>query len=151
VINLLDEEEYVRWQEEKETQDKAAAYGLFRSYLETVGVKNDPTGSGIVMVPEREGSGRNPKFGDRVLIHYMMVSFGGAELANTYKSGQPYDFTLGSSDVVYGLNEALLRMKKGGKARIYIPYYLAYGKDGVAGYVGPYTHLVMDVELLDIM
>jgi|GEM_PF-1040774 len=151
VFNLLDNDEYIDWQDEKEFQDKAAAYSLFQSYLETAGITSDPVGSGIIMEHEREGKGRNPKFGDGVLIHYMMLTFGGTELANTYTAGNPYYFTLGGKEVVYGLNEGLLRMKKGGKCRIYIPYYLGYGKEGVPGYVGPYTHLIIDVELLDIL
>lgn len=150
VIDLMNEEEYDQWLQTKETQDKAAAYQLFRDYLNTAGVTEEPVGSGIVMVNEREGKGAYPQFGNTALIHYMMITFGGRELANTYTSNQPYEFTIGSNEVVYGLNEAMLKMKKGGKSRIYIPYYLAYGKDGVPGIVEPYTHLVLDVELLDV-
>lgn len=150
ITNLMNDAEYTRWLDEQEMMDKAAAYSFFQSYLEAVGVTSTPVGSGIVMDVKKEGTGKNPIFGQYVLVNYIMMTFSGQEIANTYTDQHPVSFVLGNSDVIYGMNEAILRMKKGGSARVYIPYYLAYGKNGIPGKTEPYAHIVADVELLDI-
>ena len=42
-------------------------------------------------------------------------------------------------------------MPVGSKWRLHIPYQLAYGERGAGGAIGPYSALVFDVELLDIL
>ncbi len=42
-------------------------------------------------------------------------------------------------------------MPVGAKYRLYIPYNLAYGERGSQGAIPPYSALVFDVELLDIL
>jgi FKBP-type peptidyl-prolyl cis-trans isomerase len=38
---------------------------------------------------------------------------------------------------------------KGGKAKLIIPYYQAYGKQGRPGAIPPFSDLVFDIELMD--
>ena len=39
---------------------------------------------------------------------------------------------------------------KGGKAKLIIPYYQAYGKNGRPGAIPPYSDLVFDIEVVDL-
>lgn len=151
VYSLLDSNEYVRWQEEKEVQDKAMARQIFDAYLRTAGITQTADNNGIIRIVEREGKGTSPQYGDTVDVHYICLTMSGAELTNTYMQGNPYRFVLGSHDVVEGFNLSLIKMKKGEKSRLVIPYYLAYGAEGYDNIVPPYTHLIMDVELMDII
>jgi FKBP-type peptidyl-prolyl cis-trans isomerase FklB len=47
--------------------------------------------------------------------------------------------------------EALQLMPKGSKWRLYVPQELAYGSAGSGGKIAPFSALVFDVELLDIL
>lgn len=39
---------------------------------------------------------------------------------------------------------------KGGKAKLIIPYYAAYGAQGRPGAIPPYSDLVFDIEIMDL-
>ncbi|MBO6006275.1 MAG: FKBP-type peptidyl-prolyl cis-trans isomerase [Paludibacteraceae bacterium] len=57
------------------------------------------------------------------------------------------------SNMIDGCKQAIKRMKVGSKWRLWIPYYLAYGSDGVNDgtvKVDPYTALIYDIELIGV-
>jgi FKBP-type peptidyl-prolyl cis-trans isomerase len=43
-----------------------------------------------------------------------------------------------------------MKMKKGELAKVYLPYFLAFGETGAPPKVPPYANLIMEIELLDI-
>lgn len=149
VIGLLDSSEYDYFLAKKEVQDKVLAQQMFQAYLRTANIVEEADANGIIKTIEKKGTGSSPKFGQEVSIHYICLTMSGKELENTYLKNEPYTFTLGSEGAIQGLNLALIYMKKGEKSRLVIPYYLAYGVEGLPGQVEPYTHLLMDVELLN--
>ncbi len=51
------------------------------------------------------------------------------------------------SSLISGMKEVISRMRIGSKARVWIPYGSAYGKDGNET-IDPYTALIFDIELL---
>jgi len=53
--------------------------------------------------------------------------------------------------VIRGWTEGLMLMSEGSTYRLYIPSNLAYGKDGIQGIIPPYSTLIFDVELLEIL
>jgi FKBP-type peptidyl-prolyl cis-trans isomerase len=53
--------------------------------------------------------------------------------------------------VIPGWTEGIMLMSPGSKYRIYIPSNLAYGKNGIQGFIPPYSTLIFTVELLEIM
>ncbi|WP_299368676.1 peptidylprolyl isomerase [Winogradskyella sp.] len=59
----------------------------------------------------------------------------------------PYNET---ATLVAGFREAMLNMKIGDKARVFIPYYLGYGDAGRAPLIPARTNLVFDIELVSI-
>lgn len=59
----------------------------------------------------------------------------------------PYNET---ASLVAGFREAMLKMKIGDKARVYIPSHLGYGESGRAPLIPPNTNLVFDIELVSI-
>jgi hypothetical protein len=148
VLELLDSAEYDRWLEEKEIENKIMARQMFDSYLEVSGITTPPDNNGIIRVVEKEGRGKSPIFGQLVTINYICLSMSGQEIRNTYMEGNPEVYRLGDTKMVDGLNLALIKMQKGEKSRLIIPYYLGYKEEGAAN-VPPYTHLIMEVELID--
>ncbi|MCX7744562.1 MAG: FKBP-type peptidyl-prolyl cis-trans isomerase [Flavobacteriales bacterium] len=149
IDQLMDNDLYVTWLDEKENHERAYAYKQFQDYLRLNNIEGEPVGSGIYMITEIPGKGKSPKYGSEVTIHLMGITFSGQEITNTYPSGQPWTFVLGSGAVPQGLDEGISRMHKGEKCRIIVPYYLAYGKEGMPPLIPPYTHMVYVVELLN--
>ena len=50
--------------------------------------------------------------------------------------------------IIKGLEEALRLMNKGSKAKVLIPFYLAY-EDKEYAPVPPYSNLIFEIELID--
>lgn len=148
VLRLLDSSQYDIYVEEQEIQNKVLARQTFDAYIKVAGITQEPDNNGIIKIVEKEGYGKSPTFGQTVTLHMVCLTMTGQEIANTYMQGAPDEFVLGDSQMIDGLNFSLIKMKKGEKSRLIIPYYLAYKEQGAPG-VPPYAHLIMDVELLD--
>lgn len=105
------------------------------------------TKSGLQYEILEEGKGPKPKATDVVKVHYKGVLTNGEEFDSSYKRKEPAEFPL--NGVIRGWTEGLQLMKKGGKAKFYIPSDLAYGPMGRPG-IPPNSVLIFDIELLDI-
>ena len=110
------------------------------------GVKT--TSSGLQYKITKEGTGKNPKATDTVVVHYKGTTIDGKEFDSSYKRGEPTEFPLNA--VIKGWTEGLMYVSEGGKATLYIPSELAYGKRGAGGAIGPDETLIFEVELVKI-
>jgi len=107
------------------------------------------TESGLQYEVLTAGSGKTPTRNDRVRTHYHGTLIDGTVFDSSYNRGQPAEFPV--SGVIAGWTEALQLMQEGAKYRLYIPHNLAYGERGAGGAIKPYSALVFDVELLDVL
>lgn len=96
-----------------------------------------------------EGNGKKPTEKDRVRCHYEGTLIDGTVFDSSYKRGEPAVF--GVTQVIQGWVEALQLMTEGSKWRLYIPYELAYGEQGAGGAIPPYSALIFDVELIEVV
>lgn len=106
------------------------------------------TDSGLVVLDLEEGSGASPTAADTVEVHYEGTLVDGTVFDSSYARGQPISFPLGG--VISGWTEGLQLMKTGGKAKLTIPYNLAYGERGSPPAIPPMATLIFTVELLEI-
>jgi len=113
---------------------------------EKEGVKT--TDSGLQYIILEEGEGEAPSAGDTVKVHYKGTLLDGTVFDSSYDRGQPATFPL--NGVIKGWTEGLQLIKKGGKAKLFIPSDLAYGPRGAGKDIGPDATLIFEVELLDI-
>lgn len=60
------------------------------------------------------------------------------------------DPTLGNP-VIPGWKDGLTMLKKGAKAKLYVPSTLAYGKQGAGADIAPNSVLMFDIEVLDVL
>ncbi|AGP87062.1 FKBP-type peptidyl-prolyl cis-trans isomerase [Alteromonas mediterranea] len=107
------------------------------------------TESGLQYEVVTEGDGETPDASSTVRVHYHGTLIDGTTFDSSYERGQPAEFPVGG--VIKGWTEALQLMKAGSKYRLYVPHDLAYGEQGAGAAIAPYSTLVFDVELLDVL
>ena len=71
--------------------------------------------------------------------------------SSSYERKEPIKVQCGSKFDVPGIVEAIGTLKKGAKARVVIPSKMAYGEKGRGTTILPYTTLIYDVEILDVV
>lgn len=150
VVNIMSEDEYYQKLEQAQETSKNNAYTEFDSYLRKNNITADAIGTGTIKVTMVEGSGQDAYYGDVVSIHMIQKTLSGTEIENSRKAGSPFEYEIGSANGLKGLDEALVKMKKGEKAMVYLPYFLAFGEAGMPPKVAPYSNIMMEVEVLDI-
>jgi FKBP-type peptidyl-prolyl cis-trans isomerase len=122
-----------------------------KTYMEQVAKEKgaQKAGSGLVLVPLKEGKGAQPKETDTVKVHYKGTLVDGKEFDSSYKRNQPAEFQL--NGVIKCWTEGLQKMKVGGKAKLVCPSSIAYGDQGRPPVIPPKATLVFEVELLEIV
>mgnify|MGYP000944877274 CR=1 FL=1 len=107
--------------------------------------------SGLVYIIEKEGEGDAIEQGKLVSLHYAgTFRKDGAKFDSSYDRGQPMDFQYQLQRMIPGFEEGIGMLKKGGKAKLIIPYYQAYGPGGRPGAIPPYADLVFDIEIVNV-
>ena len=107
------------------------------------------TESGLQYEVVAKGDGEKPVPASTVRVHYHGTLIDGTTFDSSYERGQPAEFPVGG--VIKGWTEALQLMEVGAKYRLYVPHELAYGEQGAGAAITPYSTLIFDVELLDIL
>jgi FKBP-type peptidyl-prolyl cis-trans isomerase FklB len=107
------------------------------------------TESGLQFEIINKADGDTPTAASTVRVHYHGTLMDGTVFDSSYDRGEPAEFPVGG--VIKGWTEVLQLMSVGEKRRIYVPHDLAYGEQGAGAAIGPYSTLIFDVELLDIV
>lgn len=151
-----DAEEYFRTKQQLNKEAKQEKlYGANREagrkFLEE-NAKNDSVvtlPSGLQYQVLVKGEGEVPQATDRVKVNYEGRLIDGTVFdASARHGGEPAEFT--PQQVIAGWTEALTMMPVGSKWRLFIPSDLAYG-DRDQGQIKPYSTLIFDVELVEIV
>lgn len=104
---------------------------------------------GLVYIPLEKGNDDYPQIGDKVAFHYVGYFLDGTVFDSSYDRSYPLIVTLGDDQIIKGLESALLKMDKGAKSKVVLPFYLAYD-DMENASVPPFSNLIFELELLDI-
>jgi FKBP-type peptidyl-prolyl cis-trans isomerase FklB len=107
------------------------------------------TASGLQYEVITQGTGAIPTATSKVKTHYHGTLIDGTVFDSSVNRGQPIDFPV--NGVIAGWTEALQLMPVGSKWRLYIPHNLAYGERGAGASIAPFSALIFDVELIDIV
>ncbi len=105
--------------------------------------------SGLQYQVIKEGNGKKPKATDKVKCHYEGMLVDGTLFDSSIQRGEPATFPL--NQVIAGWTEGLQLMHEGAKYRFFIPYQLGYGERGAGASIPPFSALVFDVELLEVV
>lgn len=107
------------------------------------------TDSGLQYEILTEGTGKKPEKTDKVRVHYTGSLIDGTVFDSSVKRGTPAEFPV--TGVIAGWVEALQMMPVGSKWRLTIPHNLAYGERGAGASIPPFSTLIFEVELLEIL
>ena len=110
-------------------------------YLNDNNLSVSPDSLGLVYIPIKRGNNVFPKENDIVAFHYIGYYLNGEVFDSSYDKSRPLIVQLGESQMIKGLEYSLLKMDKGAKAKVIIPFYLAYD-NMVNGPVPPYSNLI---------
>lgn len=123
----------------------------FRSRSEEF-ISNNVGRPGVVSLPggvqykiESLGTGGVAKYDDAVMLNYKGTFPNGAVFDST--GGVPEELRVES--LVPGLAQVVTALPAGTKCMVYVPWNLAYGKEGTHG-IPPYSALVFDLEIVGI-
>jgi FKBP-type peptidyl-prolyl cis-trans isomerase FklB len=139
---------------QKAEQDKL----LFKDYIaeneaflaknkEKAGVSVTPSGLQYEVI--KMGSGPKPTQNNTVKVHYTGTLIDGTEFDSSVKRKEAAQFPV--SGVIPGWTEALQLMPVGSKFKLYIPQNLAYGANQAGDVIKPFSTLIFEVELLEIV
>jgi FKBP-type peptidyl-prolyl cis-trans isomerase FkpA len=117
------------------------------------------TSSGITELQTadtRAGAGTEAKAGMTVRVHYTgwLYDAGagdkkGAKFDSSKDRNEPFEFRLGSGEVIEGWDRGVAGMKAGGVRMLTIPPAMGYGPRGAPPVIPPNAALLFEVELLD--
>lgn len=119
------------------------------NYVERRGWDMDTTRSGLWYMIIEKGTGTDALKGKIATIEYQISLLDGTVCYSSEQTG-PKQFTIGFGGVESGLEEGILLLKEGAKARFILPPYLAYGLLGDEKKIPSMATLVYNVELVSI-
>lgn len=126
--------------------EKAKQIQEVQSYLSSKNLKATQTPLGTFIKIDNPGTGAQVADGKFVTVKYTGKT---VTKDSTFDSNQ-FTVKLGEQPFIRGFEDGLRQFKQGGKGTIYIPGYLAYGKDGNGGIFKPYEALYFDVEITSV-
>ncbi|MBL7745511.1 MAG: FKBP-type peptidyl-prolyl cis-trans isomerase [Chitinophagaceae bacterium] len=142
------EQEEMRKKEEEELEksgEVAKELKEMDAYLAAKKINAQKTGKGTYVTIKEQGTGAQAA-NDK----YVNVKYSGRILrTDSVFQSNAYAFQLGRGNVIRGWDEGLLLFKEGGKGTLYIPGFLAYGKNPGPG-SQPFEALIFDIELLQV-
>jgi FKBP-type peptidyl-prolyl cis-trans isomerase len=107
------------------------------------------TPSGLQYEVIKMGTGEKPTIDSRVKVHYTGTLIDGKVFDTSVDTNEPAEFPL--AEVISGWTEAVQLMPVGSKFRIFLPSSLAYGANGAGETIKPFSTLIFEVELLEIV
>ena len=105
--------------------------------------------TGVYLKTVKKGTGDKVEPLQTVKVHYTGRFVDGQVFDSSVERGEPFTFTVGAGQVIPGWDATVSNMKVGDKVTVLIPSDLAYG-EGTRG-IPPYTPLVFDIELLEVV
>ena len=129
-------------------ENKKAGEDFLEANKSKKGVKT--TESGIQYIVLKEGSGEKPAGPmTKVKVHYHGTNIEGNIFDSSVDRGTPATF--GLNQVIKGWTEGVQLMNEGAKYKFFIPQELAYGAQQKGENIKPFSTLIFEIELLEVL
>ena len=119
------------------------------NFIERYQWKMEKTGTGLRYMIYNKGTGAKAEKGKTAKINFTVRLITGDVCYSSKESGEK-ELLIGKSGEISGLEEGLLLLHVGDKARFIIPSHLAFGLLGDENKIPKRATLVYDVELTEI-
>lgn len=126
-------------------QDKLRITG----YLKRNNIEMKETGTGLWYSILKKGNGSRVKKGDRVNLDYAVSLLDGTKCYNSTQDGIK-SFIVGKGGVESGLEEGIMLLHEGDKAKFILPPHLAHGLTGDGKKIPARAIIIYDIELISI-
>jgi len=120
--------------------------GLISRY----GWKMNKTGTGLRYLIYKQGAGLPAKKGQTATISCEVRLISGDIVYSSSENQGLKKFKIGSGGVEPGIEEAILLLHKGDKAKLVLPSHLAFGLAGDQDRIPPKATLIYDIEVIEI-
>lgn len=141
------QQENMKKQQEEAEKGKVLGQKFLEENKSKDGVK--VTASGLQYKVLKEGTGAKPTPESTVKVHYHGTLIDGTVFDSSVDRGEPAIFGVGQ--VIPGWTEGLQLMSVGSKYKFFIPENLGYGARQAGEKIKPFSTLVFEVELLEIV
>lgn len=118
-------------------------------FITRYGWKMTQTGTGLRYLVFKKGNGPFAKKGKIAVIRYSVHLLNGNLIYSSDKDGLK-EFKVGYGGVESGVEEGILLMHLGDRAKFIVPSHLAFGLLGDQNKIPPHATLVYDIELVKI-
>lgn len=149
VIDVFAKEDALKADRDKEMEkEKSRQLTNLESELKNKKINAQKEGKGTFVAVQNPGEGTVIDSGKYVTVTYTGRLFDNDTVFDSNVGKEPFGFTVGQQGIIPGWSEGMKGLKKGAKATMYIPGFLAYGPQGPGG--PQHQTLKFDVEVLDI-
>lgn len=162
IDKVMNEQEYQQMQEKLCNEQTERDKKLITQYLEKNNIKASSTSQGVFFLTEQDGEGDPITKDKMVKINFTYRLLDGPVLAtnietvakenNLYREGGLYEaleIAADTKELIPGVDEVLLSLKKAQKAKFFIPVGLIFGLD-TADRVPENSIFVFDMEIVDV-
>ena len=94
-----------------------------------------------------EGEGDCPDANAIITVHQRCQLVNGTIIEDTYRENETSEVKV--KELIEGYQEGIQLMKKDARYKFFIPWELAWGKNGTGSKIPPYSMLIFDVRLID--
>lgn len=105
------------------------------------------TETGLQYLVLEEGVGNRPGANAIITVHQRCQLVNGTIIEDTYRENETSEVKM--KELIEGYQEGIQLMKKGARYKFFIPWELAWGKNGTGNKIPPYAVLIFDVRLID--
>jgi peptidylprolyl isomerase len=113
--------------------------------IEVVGVVPPPSWEVV-----KKGDGAPAEKGRIALIHYVGTLASGEKFDDSRTSGKPFRFRVGAAEVIEGWDRVVAQMRVGDRWNVTVPWFYAYGADGLPPKIPEMTDVRFDLELVGV-
>ena len=103
-----------------------------------------------VDIYQKSNSGLLAQIGDRVKIKYRVSFADGSDVDSSSSRMATEDFVVGYARAIPGLDLGIRSIPEGSRAKINVPWPLAYGEEGLSNVIPPRADLIFDIELIEV-